>query len=318
MKLSDPSYIEPQHVLVFGDPKTGKSTLVSQLAEVGWKLIWISSDNGHSILRKLSKEAQDRIELVRLPDTRDYPVAVDAFRELFKYKPINFCDTHGKSNCTVCAGNGTSFTSVNLSSIPPDTIVVWDNLSQLSDSYLSLITKGKPVDYKLQLDDWGSLAFHLKKGLMDIQVAPFNFIGIAHAVEEAMTDGNKKIMPAIGSSQFAPKVAGYFDHIAYVHTMNNKHKAGSASTYINNVVTGSRTDVALEKMPVASLDAFFNKVPEGWVPPVVTMLKEVQKIASPAVQETPVVVATSAVQSVATDSGAAARAKELLAKMRKS
>lgn len=261
MKLFSPTAKEPQHVLVFGDPGSGKSTLVSKLAEAGWKLIWISCDNGHSILRKLSPEAQSRIELIRLPDTRNYPVAVDAVRELFKYEPVSLCDIHGKSGCSVCTAAAASFTRINLGAIPADTIVVFDNLSQLSDSYLSLICKGKPVDYKLQLDDWGSLRFHLFKFLGDIQVAPFNFIGIAHAVEEEMVDKSKKIMPAVGSSNFAPKVTGYFDHAIYCHSRNGKHVAGSMTTYQPNLVTKSRTDIAIELMPVPDLAPFFDGAP---------------------------------------------------------
>lgn len=325
MKLSSPVAKEPQHILVFGDPKIGKSTLVSQLAEDGWNLIWISSDNGHSILRKLSATAQSRIELIRLPDTRDYPVAVDAFRRLFSYQPCNFCDTHGKHDCSVCATANNSFTKINLCSIPADTVVVWDNGSQLSDSYLSLITKGKPVDYKLQLDDWGSLMFHLKKGLMDIQVAPFHFIMIAHAVEEAMTDGSKKIMPAIGSSQFAPKVGGYFDHVIYCHGQNNKHKFASGSTYMNNVVTGSRTDVLIEKMDTAKLAPFFDGAP-----PKVDVVKPMLEAAAATVVATVFLNNENPIQQDAYLEGilnrdkpatpatdAAQRARDMLAKMKR-
>jgi hypothetical protein len=142
--------------------------------------------------------------------------------------------------------------------LPRDTIVVWDNISQLSDSYLSLICKGKPVDYKLQLDDWGSLRFHLLKALTDFQQAPYNLVAICHCVEEETVDKQKKIMPAVGSSTFSPKVGGYFDHVVYCHVMNMAHKFGSMSTYKANVITKSRTDVAIEKMKVADLAPFFD------------------------------------------------------------
>lgn len=252
MKLSQLDANPPQHVLVMGDPGSGKSTLVSQLAEKGWNLIWISMDNGHSVLKKLSPAAQDRIELIVLPDTRDYPVAVDTFRDLFKFLPCSICYIHGKNGCSVCKKDGGGFTNVDLGHVPPNTIVVFDNLSQLSDSYLSLICKGKAVDYKLQLDDWGSLRFHLFKALGDIQVAPFRLVALCHCVEETNTDGSKKIMPAVGSSTSAPKVGGYFDHVVYCNVMNKSHRFGSATTYAMNVLTKSRSDVKIEELKDAS------------------------------------------------------------------
>lgn len=182
-----------------------------------------------------------------------------------KYVPTKICYRHGKAGCTVCMKDfPADFTEVqSLRQLPATTIVVFDNLSQLSDSYMSLICKDKPVDYKLQLDDWGSLLFHMKKALMDIQQAPFNLAAIAHAVEEAITDSSKKIMPAIGSSQFAPKVGGYFDHVIYTSVLNKSHRAGSASTYQTNVITKSRSDISIETSGVGgkqgtSLVPFFD------------------------------------------------------------
>lgn len=265
MKPSQAVVGYPSHVLVFGDGGTGKSTLVSELTKHGFRLLWISMDNGHSILQKLTPAEQDLIELVVIPDTRDYPTGVDAFRESFKYNDVHICNMHGKHNCSVCAKDTAAiFTDYNLKKMDRNWIVVFDNLSQLSDSYQSLVCKGKPVDYKLQLDDWGALLFHLKKGLGDIQQAPFNICAIAHAVEEKNTAGENKIMPMVGSSQFAPKVTGYFDHAVYCKVMNREHRYGSSTKFAINVLTKSRTDVEIEAMKEASLAPFFlPPLPKG-------------------------------------------------------
>jgi hypothetical protein len=258
MKLSQAATNIFTHVLVMGDPGSGKSTLVSQLAKRK-KLIWFSFDNGHSVLKKLPLDAQDNIELVVVPDTRDYPAAVDCVRALLTYKECNFCYQHGKNNCSVCLkATPEQFTKVNLGAVPKDTVVVIDNLSQLADSYMSLICKGQPVDYKPKLDDWGSLRFHLLKLLGDIQVAPFDLIAICHTIEEVITDGSKKIMPMVGSSTTAPKVGGYFDHVVYCSVQNKTHKAGSSTSYITNVLTKSRTDIAIENFPAPDLLPFIT------------------------------------------------------------
>lgn len=258
MKVSQATVGYPSHVIVYGDGGTGKSTLVSKLTEQGFKLLWLSVDNGHGILQKLTPAQQDLVELVVIPDTRDYPVGVDAFRESFKYGDVHICNIHGKHKCTVCATDPAAiFTDYNLRKLDRSWILVLDNLSQISDSYQSLVCKGKPVDYKLQLDDWGSLLFHLKKGLGDIQQAPFNICAIAHATDEKNTAGESKIMPLVGSSSFAPKVIGYFDHAVYCKVINKKHAYGSSTGYAINVLTKSRTDVKIESLDKPSLAPFF-------------------------------------------------------------
>lgn len=257
MKVDSLTAASVNHVLVIGDPGSGKSTLVGQLA-AKYHLIWVSMDNSHSVLKKLPQEVRDNIELVVLPDTRDYPVAVDTIREIMKYKPVSICDTHGKHSCSHCKTGNLPFTVVDLGNVPRETVVVLDNISQLADSYMSLICKGQPIDYKPKLDDWGSLRFHLAKFLGDLQVAHFNLVATAHCVEEAMTDGSKKIMPMVGSSNTSPKVGGYFDHVVYCSVVNKNHKAGSSTTYITNVLTKSRTDIAVEKYDAPTLVPFFD------------------------------------------------------------
>ena len=285
MKLTEVSsrIFTPQHLLVYGDPSTGKSTLVSKLAEDGrWNLKWLSLDNGHSVLLKLTAAAQERVELFNIPDTRGYPVGVDAVRRLLDRKPCHFCDLHGKNDCSVCAKAQAGFSDLDVNALKATDILVLDNLSQLSDSTMALIVKNKEIDYKLQLDDWGSLRFHLVKYLTDIQQLPCNLVCIAHAVEEELVDKNKKVMPAVGSSTFAPKVAGYFDHVVFCRVFNNKHRYGSSSTYLPSIITKSRTDIEIEKMPVESLVPFFDGTIGSTAPSTSEVVRTLQTAAAKA------------------------------------
>lgn len=259
MKLSELAVREPQHIMVFGASKSGKSTLASELALSGYNLKWFSMDNGHRILYKLPKEVQEeRIDITVIPDTRDFPVAIDTCRKLIKGDEVTLCNMHAIVGCSVCKKNNLGFTRYCFKENGPKDVVVLDHITQLTDSCMSLICKGKPVDYKPKLDDWGSLRFYMMELCSNIQNAPFNIVCIAQEMESEMEDGSKKITPQVGSREFGKSVGSFFDHIVYCQVKNLAHKAGSATTYSASVLTGSRSDVSIEKLDKPSLVPFFD------------------------------------------------------------
>jgi AAA domain len=255
MNFIDIADNEARHLMVFGDPKTGKSTLVSQLARTH-KLIWISCDGGHSVLRKLPREAQENIDIIVVPDSRDSPFAYDTVKKLLKGKETSVCHLHGVVACSVCQRAGRPSSVYNFGTLGLDTIVVIDHMTRVSDSCKNVITKGKAEDYKLQLDDWGSLRFYLANLLSDIQVSRFNIVAIAQCEEVKMEDGSKKMNPSIGSAEFTKLTCQYFDSVIYCKVMNRSHRFGSRTTFETSVVTGSRDDVFIEDMEVPELAPF--------------------------------------------------------------
>lgn len=262
MKLADVAQRSPQHVILFGDPKTGKSTLASQLAKK-FKLIWLSLDNGHEILFKLAPEEQDKIELVVLPDTREWPIGWTTVNKVFDRQSMHICGRHGSNNCSVCMKGPEvlpGWTDIDPSKFDMDTIVVIDNGTQLGNSCMNTVCKGKPVDYKPKLDDWGSLKFNLIELMMKIQQAPFHILMLAQTQEAVMEDGGKKLTPMIGSYEFGKVVSSYFDSMVYTEVMNKSHKVGSSTTYSMSAITGSRRDIAIENDKDRSLIPFYTPV----------------------------------------------------------
>lgn len=259
MTLDEELQRAARHVMVFGDSKTGKSTLASKLA-LKFKLIWISCDGGHSVLRKLPLEAQKNIDLIVIPDTRAAPFAFDTVKKLTREggKKMQVCYSHGVVECATCKKSGASLSTYEFRNNPRDTIVVIDHMTAVSDSCKNVITMKMPEDYKLQLDDWGALRFHLTNLLKEIQVAGYNICALAQGEEVKMEDGSKKINPAIGSSEFTKMTAQYFDDVVYTCIKNRSHKAGSSTTYETSIVTGSRGDGAIESLAEPSLDMFFD------------------------------------------------------------
>jgi hypothetical protein len=260
MKLTDKVTSLVTSVLIYGPPKTGKSQLAGGISEFK-KLIWFDLENGYSTLLKFPEEWKQRIEIVSIPDTRSFPIAIETCLKVIKGGPVDICDEHGKVACPVCKKDGKSFTKIELSKVDSDTVVVFDSLTQLTNSAIAHITKGQPDDYKLNYDDWGNLGKLMDIFLSHIQQASFNVVCISHETEAEMEDGKIKIVPVAGTKAFSRNTAKYFSHVVYAEVKNKKHNFYSTTTSASNLNTGSRTGIALENIADSPLITLFRAPP---------------------------------------------------------
>lgn len=235
------------NVVVYGGPKSGKGQAVAALS-TKFKLIWLDIENGWEILLKLPAEQQKNVQLIKLPDTKTWPVAIETTMKLVTGGKFEVCHDHGKVACAVCKKEKpAAFDIVELNAAGPDTIFVIDTGSQLAESALFHCIKGKPDEYKLMQDDWGNVGKLLSSVLSYIQQARFHCIVTAHELEVEMEDGKVKMVPAIGTKNYASRVAGRFSHVIHLETKNGEHIGHSGSTASGRFLTGSRTDVLIEK-----------------------------------------------------------------------
>lgn len=258
-KLSQMKASSTKRVLVYGPPKSGKTELVGKLAEK-FKLIWFDLENGHDTLFKLPAEWQERVEVIALPDTRGYPIAIETCLKVIKGGPVSICTAHGKVGCPKCYDiktkgpkDGAELTAVNLDEIDTNTVVVFDSLTQLTNSAIANITRNRPDDYKLTYDDWGNLGKVLDTFLSYVQNAPYNVVCISHENAVEMQDGKEKLVPTAGTRNFSRNSAKYFGEVVHATVTNKKHIFASSTTYKNNVLTGSRAGKVLEDSPTAKL-----------------------------------------------------------------
>lgn len=267
MKLSQKSSSKSHRVLLFGPPKSGKTQLAGTLA-FSFNLIWFDLENGVDTLKKLPPTQQDRIEVLTIPDTRGFPIAIETLLKAIKGAPVDICEAHGKVACAICKKESAPFTRVALNELGLDTVVVVDSLTQLTNSAIAHITKNQPEDYKLGYDDWGNLGKIMDTFLSYVQQAPFNIVCISHETEVEMEDGKQKLVPTAGTRNFSRNTAKYFDEVVYCEVKNKKHIAASATTYANNILTGSRSGISLENAPGdASLVAIFQSPPVSGAAP---------------------------------------------------
>lgn len=251
----------PLHMIVYGEPKVGKTTLVSKLA-TKYKLIWVSVDNGHGILFKLPKEVQKNIDLIIIPDTVDNPNAFDTLRKLFKPSTLatKVCHRHGVVSCSLCSTKYPADNSnYNFTELDIDTIVVIDHLTAVGNSAMAIVKKNDKETEKPSFNDFGAQGLLMDRLMTTIQHSNINVVCIAQPLEGEMEEGKKRIVPSVGTRNYSVQVSKFFDVMVYLHMENRTHKAGSMTTYSLQAQTGSRDDVAIENMKEPSLIPFFEE-----------------------------------------------------------
>jgi hypothetical protein len=257
MKLSQKTASKAHRVLLFGPPKAGKTKLAGDCSKE-FNLLWVDCENGIDTLLQLPPEQQERIEVIQLPDTRSFPIAIETCLKMIKGQKGTVCEIHGKWNCMDCTKKSMPLVPVELSTLPLDTIVVFDSLTQLTNSAIAHITKAQPDDYRLSYDDWGNLGKLMDTFLSHVQQAGFHVICISHETEAEMEDGKNKLVPTAGTRNFSRNTAKYFDEVIYCEVKNKKHVAASSTLYNGNILTGSRTGAVLENEAQASLIPIFK------------------------------------------------------------
>lgn len=244
------------HALLFGPPKSGKTALTGTLAEGGFEIDWVDLESGsNTLFSRLSPEAQERVNLIRVADTPEYPIAAETILKLTKFaktqangQPFVYriCDTHGKIDCPLCKKVDGTFSEIDFNSYHSKKVLVIDSMTQLSNSIMATLRGNREPDFKPEWDDYRNQGGRLNLILSGIQNCPYNVVVISHEAMVKMEDEKEKLVPVAGTSNFSRNTAKYFDEVVYVEVKNKMHKAGSGTGYALNVLTGSRANRKLE------------------------------------------------------------------------
>ena len=256
-KLTTVAQTKTRRIVCYGPPKAGKTLLAGAMAEK-MNVLFFSLENGHNTLFQLPEEWQSRIELVAIPDSKYYPIAIETMMKVFKGDPCTVCEEHGKVNCPICTKEGKPVVNVHLKGLDETWVVVMDSATQLTASAIANITKGKPEDYKMQTDDWGSLGKHLDAVFSQVQAARYNVVVLSHEMDIAEEKQPEKLVPLAGSKNFSRNFAKFFDDVVHCKVTNKKHKFGSSTGYSMSTLTGSRSNFALEESIEPKLLDFFK------------------------------------------------------------
>ena len=257
----------PNHsILIYGDAKTGKTRFVGTSAKIKEfkRIFWIDLENGSDTLlnMELTAEEMDKIELIKIPDTREVPRGCETILKMLSSKlPILICHVHGKVGCVECSKENKPSTPFLLKDCTHEDLIVIDSGSQLGDSALALACIGKPVEFKPGFDEWGASGKYLGDILSVIQqAANTNFVVITHTIvveEEVNGVKRDKVYPLMGTRNMSSKVAKYFGTVVFLELKMGKHGGGSSSTYKPNHTTGSRLNVKVEQAKELDMRSIF-------------------------------------------------------------
>lgn len=239
----------PQSMLIYGPPKSGKTVLAAQLAR-HYHLHYFDCDGGYEALfGAVPKEFWKNITLYRVYDTPTAPNAVALATKVFgSAKPVNICEEHGSADCAECLKAKKAFQVFDKSKLTTRDVVVWDSGTQLSASAMNqAIGKLGELDYrKKEFGHYDQQGLFLSNILAYQKRMPCHRVMITHEQNLALTSGEKKIIPVLGTSNFARQCAKDFGHVVYAQLKNNKHSIITGTLSNSNIGAGSRSNLDIK------------------------------------------------------------------------
>lgn len=286
--------LETEHVIVYGGPGTGKTTLAGLLAEF-YNVLWFDGDKGLSALQhNLHPELLKRIRPIRIPDNTSTPNFAPTMLKIITGRKVEICREHGSVDCPLCKGrvDKLKYPPIALNDLPKNWVVVMDSMTQFYASARAIaqykmnpeaLKKGDTdVEYKGDFDFWGvvwNISDKFGNYMKDIRC---QFATISHETMAEMEDKRKKLVPVGGSNTVSSGYAKFFSTEVYADIQNYKVVYRSGNTSKTDVQTKSRSNVFLEYEETPSLLHVFRPedakeilkgsynewyLKEGWKPP---------------------------------------------------
>ena len=254
--------------LIYGNSKEGKTWLMATAIKIKQlkRIYWFDTENGiETIINMynqgvLSREELAKVILIKIPDTRESPIAIETMlKAICTKQAVKICEAHGRVDCAECAKNNAPTIPFDYKSLTNEDAIFIDSLSQVGTSSLAAATLGKPVTYKPLLDDYGASGKYLSDLLTTIQACAYcHIFAVTHILP--VTDKNERetYYPLCGTKQVSMNCAKYFGNVIFVQKQLKKHRAVSSSLANTATIAGSRLGLMLDKMDKPDLSVLLQ------------------------------------------------------------
>lgn len=250
-----------QRVMVFGPPKSGKTSLLALLA-AQYKILLLDLERGKETLMAACSDSElDNIEYINIPDSPTNPIADSTLLDMWESRKGWICEQHGVWKCPLCTKLASEFFQINLDELTPENgwIICIDSGTQFGQSAFHYICNKNKVSLedgdKASFLIWGVQGAHIEKLFGMIQAGKNHVLLIAHEIEVEMPDKSKKLVASMGTKRVASNFGKYFDHVIRLSKQAGKHKQMSLTSAIN-AETGSRWGLDINDPRVSILDFF--------------------------------------------------------------
>jgi len=169
---------------LWGEPFSGKTSIIGTLAEYGYNIDYINFDNNINPLMSLSPEASARINNILVQDSITKP-NIAVFFDGLRIKPIaKICTKHGYIDCVDCKQSG-EFLLYSPLNTTADLTVIDSASTYLSSAMIA--SKNEAMLLKTTFNHFGVQGLHVDTLLYFAKSVKSNVMIICHDIQMANT-----------------------------------------------------------------------------------------------------------------------------------
>lgn len=253
---------EGRNILIYGGPKSGKTALAAELANLGYNLHVLDLERGSETFRLVvDPQNHDKVDIHNIEDHPSKPTAIKTVSKIIHGAgPVTFCERHGIIACPDCKKDEAEFATIDVREFGPKDVLLIDSLTQLSNSAMihSLGARAPLMTKKPEWDNYSAQGQLLDFVLANAQAAPYHTIFISHEADLEQEDGSFKLAPVGGTRNYSRNIGRFFDHVVYCQIKNKKHQQVSLSTENAKISSGNRFNIDMSEHPELGLAALLN------------------------------------------------------------
>lgn len=259
MNLDDLTVPPTENIMIYGEPKSGKTELIGELTNHGYRLHIIDIEESYKTLLKLPSANKQNIEIYPLPDYPNNPLGARFMFNLVKNSGRSYvCKEHMVVNCPGCKDKPKHI-NLDLRDLDPTKdILVVESANQLQMSVMSDILGVNRLRDKPEWDDFSRQGRTMEMILGFLQHAPISTIMTSHLLESEDATGAKGLYPIIGTRAYSINAGKFFDHIVYTKKEGIGNYRAFSSSKIANIQAASRYGIDISTSSPISLAPIFD------------------------------------------------------------